>query len=147
LAAELGGNQISALLETLPGIANVLRSPVADALLNLIRAAAGLRDFNVQDADELVKYAVRRGLVGSDEGDRVMAEIQSEVQRRADRAAERQKARKEKEQEKEREKAVAKSAPKPAPRPAKTVPRSVKAVKNVKPAKAVKKASAKGKKR
>src|SRR5947209_7452272 len=31
--AELGGSQISSLLEALPGIASVLRSPVADALV------------------------------------------------------------------------------------------------------------------
>ena len=40
MASELGGSQILTLLETLPGIANVLRSPVADALNNVIRAAA-----------------------------------------------------------------------------------------------------------
>ena len=40
MATELGSTQISTLLETLPGIANVLRSPVADALVNVIRAAA-----------------------------------------------------------------------------------------------------------
>jgi len=40
VVSELGGSQISTLLETLPGIANVLRSPVADALGSVIRAAA-----------------------------------------------------------------------------------------------------------
>jgi len=44
VATELGSTQISTLLETLPGIANVLRSPVADALVNVIRAAARLTD-------------------------------------------------------------------------------------------------------
>ena len=43
VVSELGGSQISTLLETLPGIANVLRSPVADALSNIIRSAARLR--------------------------------------------------------------------------------------------------------
>ena len=47
MASELGGTQIMTLLETLPGIANVLRSPVADALGNVIRAAARLAEFNV----------------------------------------------------------------------------------------------------
>ena len=31
---ELGGTQISSLMEVLPGIAQVLRSPVADAIVN-----------------------------------------------------------------------------------------------------------------
>lgn len=85
MAAELGGSQISSLLEALPGIASVLRSPVADALIKAMRAAAGLRgggggvggggDFGPDDAEELVRYAVRRGLIGADEGDRVLAEV------------------------------------------------------------------------
>ncbi|HET7041256.1 MAG TPA: hypothetical protein VFI13_04530 [Gemmatimonadales bacterium] len=54
MATELGSTQISTLLETLPGIANVLRSPVADALVNVIRAAARLTDFALDDAEELV---------------------------------------------------------------------------------------------
>ncbi len=40
MAAQLGGHQISALLESLPGSASVLRSPVADAIVNMIRAGA-----------------------------------------------------------------------------------------------------------
>lgn len=84
MASELGGSQISTLLETLPGIANVLRSPVADALLNVIRSAARLAEFQIADADELVKYAVRRGLVGAEEGDRVLMEIHAAHQRRAE---------------------------------------------------------------
>jgi polyhydroxyalkanoate synthesis regulator phasin len=86
LASELGGSQISTLLEALPGIANVLRSPVADALLNVIRAGARIAEFQVADADELVKYAVRRGLVGAEEGDRVLQEIHEANQRRAEKA-------------------------------------------------------------
>ena len=42
MGSELGSSQISTLLETLPGIATVLRSPVADALSHIIRAAARL---------------------------------------------------------------------------------------------------------
>ena len=76
MPAELGGSQISSLLEALPGIASVLRSPVADALVKAIRAAAGVGDFLAEDAEELVRYAVRRGLIGPDEGDRVLAEVQ-----------------------------------------------------------------------
>ncbi len=74
MPAELGGSQISSLLEALPGIASVLRSPVADALIKAMRGAAGLADFAPEDAEELVRYAVRRGLIGPDEGDRVLAE-------------------------------------------------------------------------
>ena len=77
MPAELGGSQISSLLEALPGIASVLRSPVADALVKAIRGAAGIGDFAVEDAEELVRYAVRRGLIGPDEGDRVLAEVQT----------------------------------------------------------------------
>ena len=90
MVSELGGSQISTLLETLPGIANVLRSPVADALGNVIKAAARLTDFSVADADELIKYATRRGLLGQEEGDRLLAEVHAAEQRRADKAAERE---------------------------------------------------------
>lgn len=75
MAADLGGSQISALLESVPGIANVLRSPVADAIVNMIRAGAGVGPFQREDADELVQYAVRRGLIGGHEGDEVLADI------------------------------------------------------------------------
>lgn len=91
MASELGASQISTLLEALPGIANVLRSPVADALLNVIRAAARVGEFQLADAEELIRYATRRGLVGNDEGDRVLAEVREAAQRRADKAAEKEK--------------------------------------------------------
>ena len=105
MASELGASQISTLLEALPGIANVLRSPVADALLNVIRAAAKVGEFQLPDAEELIRYATRRGLVGNDEGERVLAEVREAVQRRADKAA-----------EKERDK-VARSKAKLRPKP------------------------------
>jgi hypothetical protein len=92
VVSELGGSQISTLLETLPGIANVLRSPVADALGSVIRAAARLTEFNIADADELIRYATRRGLLAQDEGDRILAEVHAAQQRRLDRAADREKA-------------------------------------------------------
>jgi urease accessory protein UreF len=92
VVSELGGSQISTLLETLPGIATVLRSPVADALGNVIRAGARLAEFHVQDAEELVRYATRRGLLGQDEGDRLLAEVHAAEQRRADKAADRERA-------------------------------------------------------
>jgi hypothetical protein len=91
LASELGASQISTLLEALPGIANVLRSPVADALLNVIRAGARVGEFQLADAEELIRYATRRGLVGNDEGERVLAEVRDAAQRRADKAAEKEK--------------------------------------------------------
>ncbi|MGH7528300.1 MAG: hypothetical protein ACREMX_16525 [Gemmatimonadales bacterium] len=92
MVSELGGSQISTLLETLPGIANVLRSPVADALGSVIRAAARLTEFNLADAEELVRYATRRGLLGQEEGDRLLAEVHAAQQKRLDRAADREKA-------------------------------------------------------
>ena len=75
VATELSSGAITSILEAVPGIATVLRSPVADAIVNLSRAAAGLIPFNPKDAHELIRYAVRRGLIRSDEGDRVAAEI------------------------------------------------------------------------
>ena len=69
MAGELGSSQLSTLLETLPGIARVLRSPVADALVNMIRAGAGTGTFKYDDAAELIQYAVRRSLLGDSEGE------------------------------------------------------------------------------
>ena len=123
MASELGGSQILTLLETLPGIANVLRSPVADALNNVIRAAARLAEFNVADAEELIRYATRRSLMAQDEGDRLLAEIHAAQQKRLDRAADREKA--------QRAKARTKA------KPVRSV-KSVKAVKKVKVKKAAK---------
>ena len=77
MAADLGGSQISALLESVPGIRNVLRSPVADALVNMIRAATGLRPFAFPDAEELIQYAVRRGLINESEGEQVLEEVKA----------------------------------------------------------------------
>jgi hypothetical protein len=120
VVSELGGSQISTLLETLPGIANVLRSPVADALGSVIRAAARLSEFNVADAEELVRYATRRGLLAQDEGDRILSEVHAAQQKRLDRAAEREKTQRAK---------------------AKTRARTVKPVKAVKKGTTVKKAA------
>lgn len=123
MVSELGGSQISTLLETLPGIANVLRSPVADALGSVIRAAARVGEFNVADAEELVRYATRRGLLGVEEGDRILAEVHAAEQKRLDKALDRERA----------QKAKARAKAKP--------------VKRIKPVKAVKKgAKARGKK-
>lgn len=92
MVSELGGAQISTLLESLPGIATVLRSPVADALVNVIRAAARLSEFDIADADELVKYATRRGLLAEDEGDRLLSDLKAAHQKKLDRIAARPKA-------------------------------------------------------
>ncbi|MBA2457854.1 MAG: hypothetical protein H0V43_02725 [Gemmatimonadales bacterium] len=120
MVSELGGSQISTLLETLPGIANVLRSPVADALGSVIRAAARLTEFNAADAEELVRYATRRSLLAQEEGDRILAEVHAAQQKRLDRAADREKAQRAKDKAK---------------------PRTVKPVKAVKKVKTVKKAA------
>lgn len=94
VVTELGGTQISSLMEVLPGIAQVLRSPVADAIVNLIRAACRVREFDLADADEMLKFAVRRNLMSSDESERVLAEARAIVQKRAERLAERDKPKK-----------------------------------------------------
>jgi urease accessory protein UreF len=112
VVSELGGAQMSTLLESLPGIANVLRSPVADALVNVMRAAARLTEFDVADAEELVRYATRRGLLGQEEGDRLLAEIHAARQKKLDRAAERPKAA----AAKAKAKAKGKAKPKPKAR-------------------------------
>jgi hypothetical protein len=116
--SELGGSQISTLLETLPGIAQVLRSPVADAIVNLSRAAARLAEFRIADAEELVRYATRRSLLGNDEGERVLAEIRAAEQRRIEKAAERMKAH----QQASRGKAAARSKAVKRAKPAKKSP-------------------------
>jgi hypothetical protein len=86
MAADLGGSQISALLESVPGIRNVLRSPVADALVNTIRAAVGLRPFAFADADELIQFAVRRGLINQSEGDQVIEDVRGTAAGRVQKA-------------------------------------------------------------
>ena len=89
MATELSSGAISSILEAVPGIATVLRSPIADAIVNLSRAAAGAIPFDPKDAHELIRYAVRRGLIRSDEGDRVTSEIEAagKLARSAARAA------------------------------------------------------------
>jgi len=82
MAQEMGGAQVGALLETVPGIASVLRSPVADALVGMIRAGAGLGEFSVAHTRELILYAVRRGLIGSEEGERLTADIEESLRHR-----------------------------------------------------------------
>ncbi len=88
MAAELGSSQLSSLLEAVPGLASVLRSSVADAIVNLIRAGAGLDKFRIEDAQELVQYATRRSLINDSEGSDLMDEIAAAVGRRPRRKSE-----------------------------------------------------------
>ena len=79
MAAELGGSQLSSLLESVPGLASVLRSPVADAIVNVTRAGAGLADLELSDVQALVQFAVRRGLIPSAEGTELLKEVEAVV--------------------------------------------------------------------
>lgn len=130
MVTELGSSQISSLLETLPGIAHVLRSPVADALVHIIRAAARLEDFRLGDAEELMRYAVRRSLMGGDEADRLVAEVQAAQQKRIEKAADRAAAAADRSKPaaapKPRPKAAApaRATPAPAPRPKPHAPKA-----------------------
>lgn len=115
MAADLGGPQISALLESVPGIRNVLRSPVADALVNMVRAAVDLRPFAYAEADELMQYAVRRGLINASEGEQVLAEVrqaEAEARKRSRAAARAAAARKPAAKKAAGRKAAAKMRPK-----------------------------------
>lgn len=79
---ELAAPQISSLMEALPGIAAVLRSPVASAMASLVRAGAGLEEFSFTDAEELLKFGVRRNLLTQEEVDRLLDEAREVVARR-----------------------------------------------------------------
>jgi len=128
VATELGGTQITSLLETLPGIASVLRNPVADAFVGLIKAAARMGEFQVADAEEVLRYAVRRNLMAEEETERVLAEVKAAAEKRAERAAEREKARKSG-ASKAKAKAKAPSKSKPKAKPAARAKKAVKAAK------------------
>jgi hypothetical protein len=143
---DLAGTQITSLLETLPGIARVLRSPVADAFINLIKAGTGQAEFALADADEVLKYAVRRNLMAVEESERILAEASQAVAARGAasraRAASRQASAKAKTphvRKRAAPKAVAKKARKPV--------RVHKPVKAKKPAKAPARRAAKPKAR
>jgi hypothetical protein len=92
---------------------------VADALVNVIRAAARLSEFDIADADELVKYATRRGLLAEDEGDRLLTDLKAAHQKKLDRIAARPKAGK----PKGAKPSSPKSKPKAKPKSAKSAPR------------------------
>ena len=133
MGSELGSTQISTLLETLPGIATVLRSPIADALSHIIRAAARLEEFRLADAEELTRYAVRRSLMAADEADRIVADVQQAQQKRLDKAADRVKAQKIKARAR-----APKAKPVRAARPAKAAKSPRKSAKPARPARAAK---------
>jgi hypothetical protein len=136
---DLAGTQISNLLEALPGIAKVLRSPVADAFVGLIQAASGEGDFDPADADEIMQYAVRRNLIASEEAERVMEEARasSSAKRKAPKAGEKS-AGKPKTAPAKSPKPVVASPPKKVAK--KTVGKSVKASRKRTAKKAVRKA-------
>ncbi|HEU5050294.1 MAG TPA: hypothetical protein VFU00_08240 [Gemmatimonadales bacterium] len=119
---ELGSSQISSLMETLPGIAQVLRSPVADAMVHLSRAAARIEEFRVADTEELLRYAVRRSLLGHDEAEQVIAEVQAAQQKRIERAADRAADRSARAKPRPKPKPAAKPKPKALRKPAKPKP-------------------------
>jgi hypothetical protein len=85
VGTELGGSQISSLMETLPGIAQVLRNPVADAIVHLARAAARLDELRLSDVEELLQYGVRRSLLTETEAERLLEEVRTANQKRLDR--------------------------------------------------------------
>lgn len=74
--------QISSLMEALPGIAAVLRSPVANAMVALARSAAGLEEFQLAHAEELLRFGVRRNLLTPEEVDKVLDELREVVSKR-----------------------------------------------------------------
>lgn len=87
MATELTSTTITNILEAVPGIKTVLRSPAADAMVNLTRAAAGLIPFEIKDARELMRFAFRRGLINNEEHDKVLGEVEGATQKREDRLA------------------------------------------------------------
>ena len=93
MATELTSTTITNILEAVPGIKTVLRSPAADAMVNLTRAAAGLIPFDVKDARELMRFAFRRGLINNEEHDKVLGDVEGATLARESRLAARRAAR------------------------------------------------------
>jgi hypothetical protein len=98
VATELTSTTITNILEAVPGIKTVLRSPAADAMVNLTRAAAGVAPFEIKDARELMRFAFRRGLINNEEHDHVLADVEGAAQARESRLAARKAARGDKKQ-------------------------------------------------
>ena len=91
-------------------------------MINVIRAASRLGEFNVSDAEESIHYATRRGLVGIPEGDQVLGDVREAARKRMDKAVERGKVTKAKARFKtrgHRPKPKPKAKHKPRPKPAK----------------------------
>lgn len=84
---ELAAPQISSLMEALPGIAAVLRSPVASAMVDLVRAGVGLEEFRIADAEELLRFGIRRNLLDEEEVERVLAEVREAASSKGRKAA------------------------------------------------------------
>ena len=123
VATELSSTTITNILEAVPGIKTVLRSPAADAMVNLTRAAAGIADFDLKDARELMRFAFRRGLINNEEHDHVLADVEGATRARHDRLAARKAARDHKKKVKSKPRAAKPKAAKPKaarpkPRPA-----------------------------
>ena len=93
MTTELSSTTITNILEAVPGIKTVLRSPAADAMVNLTRAAAGIAAFDLKDARELMRFAFRRGLINNDEHDHVLADVEGAAAARQVRLAARKAAR------------------------------------------------------
>ena len=87
MATELTSTTITNILEAVPGIKTVLRSPAADAMVNLTRAAAGVLPFDIKDARELMRFAFRRGLINNEEHDKVLGDVEGATQARENRLA------------------------------------------------------------
>ena len=87
MATELTSTTITNILEAVPGIKTVLRSPAADAMVNLTRAAAGVAPFDIKDARELMRFAFRRGLINNEEHDKVLGDVEGATQARENRLA------------------------------------------------------------
>lgn len=117
MVTELGGTQITSLMEVLPGIAQVLRSPVADAIVSLIRTASRMPQFDLGAADEILKFAVRRNLMAAEESERVLAEARALVAKRIERAAEREKPKKPAAVARPKQKAKGQAKPHKKPKP------------------------------
>jgi hypothetical protein len=112
VATELTSTTITNILEAVPGIKTVLRSPAADAMVRLTRAAAGVAPFDMKDARELMRFAFRRGLINIEEHDKVLSDVEGAVQAKTDRLAARQSARDDKHRSSPKSKSAAAKHPK-----------------------------------
>ena len=147
VATELSSTTITNILEAVPGIKTVLRSPAADAMVNLTRVAAGIGNFDLKDARELMRFAFRRGLINNEEHDQVLADVEGASRARHDRLAARKAVR---DGKMKKPKAAKPKAAKPKPRPAakkKPTPRKAKPAKQRKPSGRPKPQKGKAKKR